>query len=156
MRDRVLLRSLMLAIVLVLFVPLIISSGGNSGSQAATLVIRALALEEVALSDWWKVMRREILFGITVGLVLAGLGFLRIAAGAGGPIFGAEWGILSVVVGLSLICVVLWGVLLGSMLPFILRRLGADPATSSTPFVAMVVDVTGLIIYLSLATLILN
>ena len=138
-------------VVLVMFVPLIISSGGNSGSQAATLVIRALALEEVEPRDWWNIMRREIMFGLSLGLLLSGIGFLRIAVGE----FGDQWMTLSLVVGLTLICVVLWGVLLGSMLPLILSGLGIDPATSSTPFVATIADVTGLVIYLALAAAIL-
>jgi len=144
------------ALVLVFFVPLIISSGGNSGSQAATLVIRAMALEEVSPADWWKVMRREMAFGLTVGVILSLLGYLRIVLGGyiGSP-FGTELVGLDLTVGLTLICVVLWGVLLGSMLPFIMRALGVDPATTSTPFVATVADVTGLIIYLSIASVIL-
>lgn len=145
------------AVFLMLFVPLIISSGGNSGSQAATLVIRAMALGEVTLGDWWRVMRRELLFGITLGVVLAGIGILRIALGETlSEGFGAQWTIVAVAVGASLICVVLWGVLIGSMLPFVLQRLGADPATSSTPFVTTVVDVTGLILYFTIATTILG
>jgi len=144
------------AIVLVMFVPLIISSGGNSGSQAATLVVRAMALEEVQMADWWRVMRREIGFGFVLGAILAGIGFLRIAVGEQfGGFYGEQWARIATAVGVSLICVVLWGVLIGSMLPFILRRLGADPATSSTPFVATIADVTGLIFYLSIATLML-
>jgi magnesium transporter len=144
------------AVVLVLFVPLVISSGGNSGSQAATMVVRAMALGEVDLSDWWRVMRREVLFGVSLGVVLAALGFLRIAVGASiGVGFGEDWAKLAVAVGLSLICVVLLGVIIGSMLPFLMRWVGADPATSSTPFVATVVDVTGLIVYLSIGTMIL-
>jgi magnesium transporter len=144
------------AIVLVLFVPLIISSGGNSGSQAATLVVRAMALDEVSLTDWWAVMRREVVFGLTLGIVLSAIGFARIAIGQRlGEPFGEGWAMVGLVVGLSLICVVLWGVLLGSMLPFALRRMGVDPATSSAPFVATLADVTGLVIYLTLAAVIL-
>ena len=145
------------AMVLVLFVPLIISSGGNSGSQAAALVIRAMALDEVNLGDWWRVMRREIAFGMTLGLLLSAIGFVRIAVGGqiGEPL-GDDWVLTGLIVCISLACVVLWGVLIGSMLPFLLRRLGADPAASSTPFVATVADVTGLIIYFSLASLILG
>jgi len=145
-------------LALTLFVPVIISSGGNSGSQAATLVVRAMALEEVSLRDWWAVMRREIGFGLTVGTALAALGFLRVFVGRefGERLIGDQWAQVTLAVGLSLIAVVLWGVTLGSMLPFLMRKLGADPAASSTPFVATVVDVTGLIIYFLLATLILK
>jgi magnesium transporter len=145
------------ALVLVLFVPLIISSGGNSGSQAATLVIRAMALGEVAMGDWWRVMRREILFGLLLGAILAIIGFARVGVGeslTGG--YGPDWSIVAAAVGISLICVVLWGVIIGSMLPFILSRVGADPATSSAPFVTTVVDVTGLLIYFTVANLILG
>ena len=141
---------------LALFIPLIISSGGNSGSQAATLVIRAMALDEVSLGDWWRVMRREILFGGTLGLILAALGFARVLAGESlGSAYGPSWALVGVVVGTSLICIVLWGVLIGSMLPFLMRRLGLDPAASSIPFVTTIVDVTGLIIYFSIAALVL-
>jgi len=145
-------------IALTLFVPLIISSGGNSGSQAATLVVRAMALDELSLRDWWSVMRREIVFGLTVGLTLAALGLARVFVGRslGETILGESWAQISVAVGVSLVIVVLWGVTIGSMLPFVLRRLGADPATSSTPFVATIVDITGLIIYFTAATLILS
>jgi magnesium transporter len=144
-------------VALILFVPLIISSGGNSGSQAATLVVRAMALGEVTLADWWKVMRREILFGMTLGLLLSTIGMVRIALGQSmSGNYGDRWAVIALAVGLSLICVVLWGVLIGSMLPFLLRRLGADPATSSAPFVATIVDVTGLVIYLVLASSILG
>ena len=144
------------ALVLVLFVPLIISSGGNSGSQAATLVVRAMALQEVSLGDWWRVMRREILFGVILGSLLASIGFVRILVDPNlGGEYGQSWERVGLVVGLSLIGVVIWGVLIGSMLPFVMRRLGADPAASSTPFVATIVDVTGLIIYFSVAALVL-
>lgn len=145
-------------LALTLFVPLIISSGGNSGSQAATLVVRAMALEEVSLKDWWAVIRREIVFGLTVGVALATVGLARLAAGRGlgERLIGDQWASVSLAVGVSLIVVVLWGVTLGSMLPFLMRGLGADPAASSTPFVATVVDITGLIIYFLLATAILG
>lgn len=143
---------IMQTLALVFFVPLIISSGGNCGSQAATLVIRAMALDEVALGDWWRVILREVVFGLTLGLVLAGVGAARIALGS----YGQDWSIIAVAVGVSLICVVLWGVVVGSMLPFVLRRAGLDPATSSNPFVATIVDITGLIIYFSLATSIMQ
>ncbi len=145
------------AAVLVLFVPLIISSGGNSGSQAATLIIRAMALGEVEVSDWWRVMRRELLLGLSLGGLLAVLGFVRIALGARvGSDYGEQWARLGIAVGLSIVGVVLWGVLVGSMLPFLLRRLGADPATSSNPFIATICDVTGLLIYFTIAALVLG
>jgi magnesium transporter len=145
-------------IALTLFVPLIISSGGNSGSQAATLVVRAMALDELSLRDWWSVMRREVVFGLTLGLTLAALGLARVFAGRGlgETLLGESWAKISITVGLSLVVVVVWGVTIGSMLPFILRKLGVDPATSSNPFVATIVDITGLIIYFSAATLILS
>ena len=133
--------------VLMLFMPLIISSGGNSGSQAATLVVRAIALDEVAPGDWFRVLRREVGFGLTVGAVLAGIGFARISLGS----FSPDWFRLALAVSVSVTCVVLWGVILGSMLPFIMRALGVDPASSSTPFVATLVDVTGLLLYFVVA-----
>jgi magnesium transporter len=145
------------AVVLALFVPLIISSGGNSGSQAATLVIRAIALGEVTLSDWWHIMKREILSGLTLGLILGTIGFLRIFLWASfSNIYGDHWLLIGLTVGFSLIGVVLWGTLSGSMLPFLLKRLGLDPATSSAPFVATLVDVTGLVIYFTFAILLLS
>jgi magnesium transporter len=144
------------AVVLTFFIPLIISSGGNSGTQATTLVVRAMALQELSLKDWWTVMRREVAFGITLGTSLAAIGYLRMFIGARmGEQLGIEWGRISLVVGCSLLVVVLWGVTIGSMLPFVLRRLGADPAVSSTPFVATIVDVTGLMIYFSFAAILL-
>lgn len=140
------------AVVLALFVPLIISSGGNSGSQATTLVIRALAIGEVRLGDWWRVMRREVLAGLALGSILGVIGFFRIAAwSAFSSIYGPHWLLVGLTVGISLIGIVMWGTLAGSMLPFLLRRLGFDPATSSAPFVATLVDVTGLVIYFSVA-----
>ena len=145
------------AVVLALFVPLIISSGGNSGSQAATLIIRALALGEVKLKDWWRVMRREIFAGLLLGCILGAIGFIRIAAwSAFSNMYGPHWFLVALTVSLSLIGVVIWGTLTGSMLPFLLRRLGFDPATSSAPFVATLVDVTGLIIYFTVAILLLR
>ena len=145
------------AVVLALFVPLIISSGGNSGSQAATLVIRAIALGEVTLKDWWQIMRREILSGLTLGLILGTIGFFRIFLWASfSNIYGEHWFLIGLTVALSLVGVVLWGTLSGSMLPFILKRLGLDPATSSAPFVATLVDVTGLVIYFTFAILFLS
>ena len=138
------------AVVLALFVPLIISSGGNSGSQATTLVIRALALGEVRLLDWWRVMRREVLAGLALGAVLGLIGFFRIFVWSQfSTIYGPHFFLVAVTVGVSLVGIVMWGTLAGSMLPFILKRLGLDPATSSAPFVATLVDVTGLVIYFS-------
>ena len=145
------------AVVLALFVPLIISSGGNSGSQASTLVIRALALGEVTLRDWWRVMRREIFSGLGLGIILGTIGFLRITVwSAFSNLYGTHWALVALTVGLALVGIVLWGTLAGSMLPFLLRRLGFDPATSSAPFVATLVDVTGLVIYFSVAVLLLR
>ena len=145
------------AVVLALFVPLIISSGGNSGSQATTLVIRALAIGEVGLADWWQVMRREIFSGLALGSILGVIGFLRIAIWSEfSTIYGPHWLLVAMTVGVSLIGIVMWGTLTGSMLPFILRRLGFDPATSSAPFVATLVDVTGLVIYFSVAVVFLK
>jgi magnesium transporter len=140
------------AIVLTLFLPLIISSGGNSGSQASTLVIRALALGEVTLRDWWRIMRREIAAGAALGSILAVVGFMRISVwSAFSDIYGPHWLLIAVTVAFAIVGVVLWGTLMGSMLPLLIRRLGFDPATSSAPFVATLVDVTGLIIYFSVA-----
>ncbi|MGE5816010.1 MAG: magnesium transporter [Acidobacteriota bacterium] len=145
------------AVVLALFVPLIISSGGNSGSQASTLVIRALALGEVGLADWWRVIRREVLAGLALGSILGIIGFLRISIwSAFSTIYGEHWLLVAITVGVALIGIVLWGTLVGSFLPFLLRRLGFDPATSSAPFVATLVDVTGLVIYFSVALVILH
>jgi magnesium transporter len=145
------------AVVLALFLPMIISSGGNSGSQASMLIIRAMALGEVTLRDWWRVMRKEILAGLMLGFVLGAIGFLRVAVWAQfSNVYGPHWMLVALTVGVALIGVVLWGSLSGSMLPFLLRRVGADPATSSAPFVATLVDVTGLVIYFSIALLILR
>ena len=145
------------AVVLALFVPLIISSGGNAGSQAATLVIRALAIGELKLADWWRVMRREIMSGAALGGILGTIGFLRIAIwSAFSTIYGPHWFLVALTVGLALVGIVLWGSLAGSMLPLLMRRLGFDPATSSTPFVATLVDVTGLIIYFSIGMVLLR
>ncbi len=140
-----------------MFVPLIISSGGNSGSQAATLVIRALALGEVGLRDWWRVMRREILAGLALGAILGSIGFLRISLwSAFSDMYGEHLRLIAVTVALSLIGVVLWGTLTGSLLALLMRRLGFDPAASSAPFVATLVDVTGLVIYFSVALVVLR
>ena len=146
------------AVVLALFVPLIISSGGNSGSQASTLIIQAMAVGEIHLTDWWRVLRREILSGLLLGAVLGVFGFFRIFIWHSifPDVYGPHWAAIGITVGLALMCVVLWGTLCGSMLPIILKRLGADPAVSSAPFVATLVDVTGLIIYFSFAFLLLS
>jgi len=146
------------ATVLALFVPLIISSGGNSGSQASTLIIQSMALGEIKIKDWWRIMRREVIQGTMLGVVLGMIGFLRIFIWhfLFPDLYGAHWLLIGLVVGTSLIGVVLWGSLAGSMLPLILKRLGADPASSSAPFVATLVDVTGLIIYFGLAILFLQ
>jgi magnesium transporter len=151
------------ALVLALFLPLIVSSGGNSGSQASTLMIRAMALGEVTLRDWWRVMGREIQAGLALGAILGAIGVLRVGAWAiigeqylHRQPYGAHWPLVAITVGIALVGVVLWGTLSGSMLPFLLRRIGADPATSSAPFVATLVDVTGLIIYFSIALVIMR
>ncbi|MGE5754196.1 MAG: magnesium transporter [Planctomycetaceae bacterium] len=145
------------AVVLSLFVPLIISSGGNSGSQTATLIIRALALGEVRLRDWWLVLRREILSGLMLGPILGAIGFLRIAVWSQfSDIYGPHWSLLGLTVSFSLVGIVLWGTISGSMLPLLLKWLGFDPAASSAPFVATLMDVTGLIIYFTVALIILQ
>ena len=151
------------AVVLALFLPLIISSGGNSGSQASTLIIRAMALGEVTLRDWWRVASRELQTGLSLGLILGVIGGVRVAVWSilgekyfHRELYGPRWPLVAMTVGAALVGVVLWGSLAGSMLPFVLRRLGADPATSSAPFVATLVDVTGLVIYFSIALLIMR
>jgi magnesium transporter len=146
------------AVVLVLFVPLIISSGGNTGSQASTLIIQAMAVGEITISDWWRVLRREIISGILLGTVLGIIGFLRIAiwSSFAPQLYGEHWMSVGITVGVALVGVVLWGTISGSMLPMVLKKLGADPAVSSAPFVATLVDVTGLVIYFSVAFLILS
>jgi magnesium transporter len=146
------------AAILAMFLPLIISSGGNSGSQATTLVIRAMALGELRLRDWFRVVRKELLSGFSLGLILGGIGFLRIAVWQYLHIYdyGRYHWLVGLTVGASLVGVVLWGTLSGAMLPFLLRRCGLDPATSSAPFVATLVDVTGLLIYFNVALFILR
>ncbi len=150
------------AAVLATFIPAIISSGGNSGSQASTLVIRAIGLQEITLHDWFRVLRREIACGLILGLIVGTLGFIRINifgfAGffrSGSP-ESMHFTILAVAIASTLVCVVLWGSVMGSMLPFLLKRCKLDPAASSTPFVATLVDVTGIIIYFSIAMLVLR
>jgi magnesium transporter len=137
------------ASVLALFVPLIMSSGGNSGSQASTLIIRALAVGELRLRDWWRVMRKEVASGLCLGGILGLLGFLRIEVWShlSPGSYGDFHFFLAAAVGLSIMGVVIWGTLSGSMLPLLLRRIGLDPASSSAPFVATMVDVTGLLLY---------
>jgi magnesium transporter len=156
------------AVVLALFIPLIISSGGNSGSQATTLVIRAMALGEVKLRDWWRVVRREFIAGLGLGAILGTMGFVRIllwqnlfnrtptAENADTRMYGEHYVLVALTVGTSLVGIVLWGTIAGSMLPFILRRLGFDPASASAPFVATLVDVSGLVIYFSVALVFLK
>lgn len=146
------------AFVLSMFVPLIISTGGNSGSQASTLIIRAMSLGEVQLRDWWRVLRKEILSGLLLGGILAGIGFIRVilAAQFSAQVYGPHYVLIGFVVAVAIMGVVLWGTLTGSMLPLLLRRLGLDPATSSAPFVATLVDVTGLAIYFWAAVSILR
>jgi magnesium transporter len=145
------------AVVLALFIPLIISSGGNSGSQATTLVIRAMALGEVYLRDWWRVVRRELATGFGLGILLGTLGLAKVAVvqGVAGT-YGEFWFGIGLTVSIALLAVVTWGTTVGCMLPFILRRLGFDPASASAPFVATLVDVTGLVIYFSVASVLLR
>ncbi|HET7538301.1 MAG TPA: magnesium transporter [Polyangiaceae bacterium] len=145
------------AVVLALFVPLIISSGGNSGSQASTLVIRAMAVGEVRLRDWWRVVRRELAVGLALGGMLGVIGFIRIVAWqAVSPIYGSHYLGVAQTVLFSLVGVVMFGTFAGSLLPFVLRRVGFDPASASAPFVATLVDVTGLVIYFSVGHLMLR
>ena len=146
------------AVVLALFIPLIISSGGNTGSQASTLIIQAMAVGEITIANWWRVMRREIIQGLMLGSVLGLIGFTRVIIWSNilPNVYGAHFYLIGFTVGFSLIGVVLWGTLTGSMLPLVLKKLGADPAVSSAPFVATLVDVTGLVIYFSVAYLFLQ
>jgi magnesium transporter len=146
------------AVVLALFIPLIISSGGNTGSQASTLIIQAMAVGELTLANWWRVIRRELIQGLMLGFVLGIIGFTRVIVWANilPKVYGAHSTLIAFTVGFSLVGVVLWGTLTGSMLPLILKRLGADPAVSSAPFVATLVDVTGLVIYFSVAYIFLQ
>ncbi|MET0636244.1 MAG: magnesium transporter [Chitinophagaceae bacterium] len=146
------------AVVLALFIPLIISSGGNSGSQATTLIIQAMAVGEITVADWWRVMKREIASGFLLGILLGLIGFFRIVAwhSIAPQVYGDHWMALGITLGVTLLGVIMWGTIAGSMLPMILKRLGADPAVSSAPFVATLVDVTGLIIYFTVANLLLS
>ncbi len=146
------------AVVLATFIPLIISSGGNAGSQATSLIIRGMALGEFSPRDWGRVLRRELASGVMLGLALAVMGFLRIGIWEmiSPATYGPHWAAIGGAVGFSVLGIVLWGTLAGSMLPLLLRRLGLDPATASAPFVATLVDVTGLVIYFSFALLFLR
>jgi len=146
------------AIILSLFIPLIMSSGGNSGSQASTLIIQAMALGEITVSEWWRVMRRELISGIMLGLILGSIGFVRIILWQNLNFYdyGAHWFLIALTIFFTLIGIVLWGSLIGSMMPIIMKRLKLDPATSSAPFVATMVDVTGIVIYFSVAVLVLK
>jgi len=144
-------------VILATFIPLIISSGGNSGSQASTLIIQAMALGEISIADWWRIMRREIISGLLLGFSLCLLAFTIIFIWQNfTDAFGDHAQLIGLTVGCSLIGIVLWGTLMGSMLPLLLKKFGADPAASSTPFVATLVDVTGLMIYFSMAYLFLK
>jgi magnesium transporter len=145
-------------VVLALFIPLIISSGGNSGSQASSIIIRSMALGEIKFRDWFYVMRKELMSGFVLGSILGSVGFLRIALWQKFHFYnyGEHWLKVALTVSFSLLGVVMWGTISGSMLPIILKKLGADPAASSAPFVATLVDVTGLIIYFSVAVIILR
>jgi magnesium transporter len=142
--------------VLAIFLPLIISSGGNSGSQASTLVVRAMALGEVRGRDWWLVLRREIAIGVALGTLLGGFAALRVLVWGAAGVYGAHWLLIGLTVALSVTGCVLWGTLSGAMLPFLLRRLGTDPANASAPLVATLVDVSGIIIYFSVVKLVLT
>ncbi|MDF2435820.1 MAG: Magnesium transporter MgtE [Bacteroidota bacterium] len=146
------------AVILAMFIPLIISSGGNTGSQASTLVIRALALGEITVRDWWTIIRKEIRVGLLLGLLLGVIGFARVALWAqfSPSFYGPHWMQIAMTVGISLVGVVLWGNTVGSLFPLILKRVGLDPAVSSAPFVATLVDITGLVIYFTVASLLLG
>jgi magnesium transporter len=145
------------AVVLALFIPLLISSGGNTGSQATTMIIRAMALGELRLKDWWRVIGRELAAGIFLGCLLGAIGFARILIWqAVAKTYGEHYMLVGLTIALSLLGIVTFGTLAGSMLPFILRRCGLDPASASAPFVATLVDVTGIIIYFSVAKLVLT
>src|SRR5262249_2965224 len=146
------------AVVLSMFIPLVMSSGGNSGSQATSLIIRALALHEVRIRDWWRIAARELPTGLTLGAILGVIGFARIELWQYLHLFdyGPHHKLVAFTVGAALIGIVGFGSLAGSMLPFVLKRIGFDPASASAPFVATLVDVTGLIIYFTVALLILR
>lgn len=148
---------IVLAPVLALFVPLIISSGGNSGSQAATLIVRALGLGEFRVGEWGRVLRREVVSGLFLGLILGTIGFLRIAVWSMfSDFYGPHWHLIGLTLAVTLVGIVMWGTIAGAMLPMLLKRIGFDPATSSAPFVATLVDVTGLVIYFTVALFFLH
>jgi magnesium transporter len=146
------------AVVLTLFIPLIMSSGGNSGSQATSLIIRALALRELRLGDWWRIALRELPAGITLGAILGFIGIVRITLWqlVGFYDYGPHWSLIALTVGMALLGIVTFGSMSGSMLPLVLKRIGFDPASASAPFVATLVDVSGLVIYFSIAYVILK
>lgn len=151
------------ATVLAIFLPLIMSSGGNSGSQASTLIIQAMAVGDVTVKDWWRIMRREIISGLTLGVILGIIGFCRVSLweffhyiGIMDYTYGIHWLMIAFTIGLALVGIILWGSLAGSMLPIVLKKIGADPAASSAPFVATLVDVTGIIIYFSTAYIVMG
>jgi magnesium transporter len=146
------------AVVLAMFIPLVMSSGGNSGSQATSLIIRSLALREVTLRDWWRIALRELPTGLALGAILGVIGFVRIELWQMLGLFhyGPHHTLLALTVGAALVGIVAFGSLAGSMLPFLLKRLGFDPASASAPFVATLVDVTGLVIYFSVALVFLR
>jgi magnesium transporter len=145
-------------LVLASFIPLILSTGGNSGSQSSTLIIQAMAVGEITIADWWKILRREIIGGFLLGVLLGILGFFRVAAWhmIAPGFYGVHWFLIGITIGFTILGVVIWGTITGSMLPIVLKKLGADPAVSSAPFVATLVDVTAILIYFSLAYLFLQ
>ena len=145
-------------LVLASFIPLILSTGGNSGSQSSTLIIQAMAVGEITIADWWKILRREIIGGFLLGILLGILGFFRVAVWhlIAPGFYGVHWFLIGITIGCTILGVVIWGTITGSMLPMVLKRLGADPAVSSAPFVATLVDVTAILIYFGLAFLFLQ
>ena len=149
--------------VLTLFLPLIASSGGNSGSQASTLIIQAMSVGDITVQDWWRVMRRELLSGVTLGVILGSIGFIRVllwhflmSHNIIADLYGPHYFLIAITIGFSVLGIVLWGTFAGSMLPMVLKKLGADPAASSAPFVATLVDVTGIVIYFTIASIVLR
>jgi len=145
-------------LVLASFIPLILSTGGNSGSQSSTLIIQAMSVGEITIADWWKILRREVLSGVLLGVLLGILGFFRVTMWhmIMPGFYGVHWLLIAITIGFTILGVVIWGTITGSMLPIVLKRLGADPAVSSAPFVATLVDVTAILIYFSLAYLFLQ